>query len=89
MKIKAEAGLHCRNCQGFCPSGTLPNGLCSDCDLIGKKVACLWGGFGWKTVKITRVTKAGNVYGRRWIKSGQRWGSERKIERHKQHWIRS
>ena len=23
---------HCKRCKGFCPSGTLANDLCSDCD---------------------------------------------------------
>lgn len=27
---------HCRRCNGFCPSGTLANGLCSDCYREGR-----------------------------------------------------
>ena len=26
------AEKHCRRCHGFCPSGVLDNGLCSDCE---------------------------------------------------------
>jgi hypothetical protein len=35
----------CSSCGGFCPSGTLENGLCSDCDLIGKRIRVAWGRF--------------------------------------------
>lgn len=47
----------CANCGGECPSGTLPNGLCNQCDLVGKTIFVEWGRFGTVKATVTRVTQ--------------------------------
>lgn len=31
-QAECPAEKYCRRCHGFCPSGVLDNGLCSDCE---------------------------------------------------------
>jgi hypothetical protein len=58
----------CTKCGNLCPSGTLDNGLCLDCDLIGARVYVS----NWSTgnCQITRVGKRGTVYAKRLYETG-------------------
>lgn len=68
---------HCTKCGAFCPSGTLDNSLCLDCDLIGKKVLVDWNRFGMSRCLVDRVSKTGTVYVRRWNVKRGRWTAPR------------
>jgi hypothetical protein len=69
----ARRDTNCIKCGGFCPSGTLENGLCLDCDLIGKRVNVQWGKFGITHCLVDRVSITGTVYVRRWNKRRGEW----------------
>lgn len=64
--------MNCKNCGGYCPSGTSPNGLCSDCELIGKQIQVDWARFGLRTCKVVKVTKRG-IYAVRWNQRQDDW----------------
>lgn len=61
-----RVNTECTKCGNLCPSGTLPNGLCSDCDLIGKTVNVAWGKFGIVRCLVSHVSKNGTLWVRRW-----------------------
>lgn len=69
----------CTNCGDECPSGTLPNGLCSDCDMVGKTVVVGWGHIGKVNAEIVKVTKNHTVYARRWNKARREFTTPRQI----------
>lgn len=61
-----QPNTECTKCGNLCPSGTLPNGLCNDCDLIGKTVNVAWGKFGIVRCLVSHVSKNGTLWVRRW-----------------------
>ncbi len=71
---------NCTKCGGLCPSGTLDNGLCLDCDLIGKRITVYWGKFGHVSCLVDHVSQNGTLYARRWNKKKAEWTSARPIE---------
>lgn len=73
----------CTGCGRFCPSGTLDNGLCLDCDMIGKKIRVEWGKFGVELCLVDHVSKNGIVYASRWNKSKAKWTKPRALGVHK------
>jgi NMD protein affecting ribosome stability and mRNA decay len=77
----------CKNCGDTCPAGTLDNGLCSQCDLIGKKITVLWGRFGLQKCLAQKVSRSGRLYASRWNKKMQEWTSPRPIEQRRGYWI--
>ncbi len=65
--------FHCIKCKEFCPSGTLDNGLCSSCNLIGTIINVFWGKFGIQFCLIHSVSKNGIIYAQRWNKKAKRY----------------
>lgn len=79
---------NCKNCGNYCPSGTLENGLCNYCDLIGKTIPVLWGRFGYCLCLVQRVSKTCTVYASRWNVKRQSWTTPRPLHYYKG-WIRN
>jgi len=76
----------CNNCKGDCPNGTLENGLCSDCGLIGKTIRVDWARFGLQTCKVFRLSRNGTVYAGRWNAKQKDWTIPRKVNYYKGTW---
>lgn len=88
--INADAELAennlCKKCGNYCPSGVLPNGLCSDCDLIGKTIYVLWGRFGSQLCEVSSVSRRGTIYAKRWNKKWNEWTKPRSIKYYRGIW---
>jgi hypothetical protein len=54
--------FYCKKCNNLCPSGTLDNELCTDCNLIGTIISVFWGKFGIQSCLIHNVSKNGIIY---------------------------
>ena len=78
-----ETGKSCSNCGGYCPSGVLESGKCSECDLEGKWMTVSWGKFGAERVKVSRVTRSRTIYAQRWNRKRGRLTTPRKIIYHR------
>lgn len=66
----ASVQTECSKCKDYCPSGTLANGLCSDCYLIGNKILVRWARFGKWPCVVTHVSKNHTVYACRLYANG-------------------
>lgn len=77
----------CSNCGDTCPSGTLENGLCSQCDLIGKEITVLWGKFGLQSCLVQKVSRTGKLYASRWNKKQKEWTTPRIVTPRRGYWI--
>jgi len=72
---------HCTKCGGWCPRGTLDNGLCNECDLIGKMIYVR----DWPThhCQVTRISRRGTIYAKRLYTSKGGWSKERPVHYYK------
>ena len=73
----------CINCGSYCPSGTLDNGKCNYCDLIGQTILVRWGRFGYQDCLVQKVSKNCRLYASRWNKKQQAWTTPRPLTYYK------
>ena len=71
---------NCERCGALCPAGTLDNGLCLDCNDIGKMIPVYWGQFGIVDAKVETVTRNGVYYAKRWNMRRGCWTTPRALE---------